>query len=166
MPTKNNSIQMELSGIDAPGSKKPKTYTVRKFAAQYVRENEVAPIKITNRSDVTSFVKEKLSAPLEYVLIIAMDNGNRIIGYQQTEGAHNQCAVFPSNIFRFALGVCAASIIMAHNHPGGSMHASEADWQITERVKKAGALLDLPLVDHLIFVDGDCISMRDDRRWK
>lgn len=98
--------------------------------------------------------------------IVALDNGNNIIGYEALEGATNQCAVYPSNVFRFLLGSGASSFIVAHNHPGGSNCASEADWNITERLKKAGDLLEIPLLDHLIVTENDCVSLRESRRWR
>jgi len=47
----------------------------------------------------------------------------------------------------------------------GSSHASEADWKLTERLKKAGELLDLPLLDHILITETACISLRESSRW-
>jgi DNA repair protein RadC len=123
-------------------------------------------IRISSRTDVRDFCTQYLSPlPVENVCIIALDTGNNIIGYEALEGATNQCAVYPTNVFRFLLTSGAASFILAHNHPGGSSHASEADWKLTERLKKAGELLDLPLLDHILITETACISLRESSRW-
>jgi DNA repair protein RadC len=73
--------------------------------------------------------------------------------------------VYPTNVFRFLLTAGATSFILAHNHPGGSSHASEADWKLTEGLKKAGELPDPPLLDHILITDAACISLRDCGGW-
>jgi DNA repair protein RadC len=145
----------------------PKMYTVQKYRLTYVKENsQFHRIKITNRTDVRDFCKQYLSPiPVENVCIIGLDNGNNILGYDTIEGATNQCAVYPSNVFRFLLSSGATSFIISHNHPGGSVRPSEADWQITERLQSIGKMLELPLLDHIIITENDCISLRDSCRW-
>ena len=152
------------SAIHQQNSKK---YTVQKYRLTYVKERtNFSRIKICNRTDVADFCKQYLSSlPVENVCIIALDNGNHIIGYDTIEGATNQCAVYPSNVFRFLLSTAATSFIIAHNHPGQSTNASEADWILTDRLKKAGSLLELPLIDHIIITENDCVSLRDSSRW-
>jgi len=122
--------------------------------------------KVATQNDVIDFCKKLLSSiPLENVIILALDNANRIIGYDCVEGATNQCALYPANVFRFLLSAAASSFIVAHNHPGGTLNASEADWSITERLKEAGKLLDVPLLDHLIITEDDHFSLRSSRKW-
>jgi DNA repair protein RadC len=144
-----------------------KTYTVQKYRLTYVKErSNFNRIKICNRADVTDFCKQYLSPiPVENVCIIALDNGNNIIGYDTIEGATNQCAVYPSNVFRFLLSAAATSFIISHNHPAGSTRPSEADWQITERLQSIGKMLEIPLLDHIIITENDCVSLRDSSRW-
>jgi len=148
-------------------AKQPKSYAVQKYRLTYVKENSsFNRIRISSRTDVADFCTQYLSPlPVENVCIIALDTGNNIIGYEALEGATNQCAVYPTNVFRFLLTSGAASFILAHNHPGGSSHASEADWKLTERLKKAGELLDLPLLDHILITETACISLRNCGRW-
>ena len=152
------------SEIQQQNSKK---YTVQKYRLTYVKERtNFNRIKICNRTDVADFCKQYLSTlPLENVCIIGLDNGNHIIGYDTVEGATNQCAVYPSNCFRFLLSSGASSFIISHNHPGGSTHPSEADWQLTERLQNAGKMLDIPLIDHIIITETACVSLRDSSRW-
>jgi DNA repair protein RadC len=80
-------------------------------------------------------------------------------------GTVNQCVVYPRVVIEKALQHGASSILMAHNHPGGSAYASESDWQITGRLYAAGKSLDISLLDHIIIVRDKVISLRDQARW-
>jgi len=146
---------------------KPKKYTVQKYKLTYVKENaSIGNCCITNKNDVVEFCTKLLSSiPLENVCIIALDNGNHIIGYDRIEGTTNQCALYPANVFRFLLSAAASCFIISHNHPANSTSPSQADWQITEQLKAAGKLLDVPLLDHLIITDNKCVSLRDLPKW-
>jgi DNA repair protein RadC len=147
-------------------TRKVKSYEVKKYSVSCVREKDFASVVICNKSDVTDFCKKKLSnLALESFLVIALNNGNEIIGYNQTDGTTNQCVVFASSVFRFALLTCASSIIIAHNHPGQSSKASQADWNLTKRLIQAGKMLEIPLVDHLIITESTTISLREDAQW-
>lgn len=143
-----------------------KLYSVQKYRLTYVKESPTASCRISKKDDVVEFCKKYLSqSPIEIVCIIALDNGNRIIGFEEFQGATNQCAVYPANCFRFLLCSGASSFILAHNHPGGSTEASEADWNITERLKEAGNLLEIPLLDHIITTEATSVSLRETGRW-
>lgn len=150
-----------------PVKRSRRTYSVQKYRLSYVKENgTIGSRRVTNRNDVLAFCKHYLSPlPVENVCIIALDNGNNIIGFEAIEGATNQCAVYPSNCFRFLLCAGASSFIIAHNHPGGSTRASEADWQITERLRSAGKMLEVPLLDHLIITETGHVSLKESGRW-
>jgi DNA repair protein RadC len=164
----NNGRQTSLFESDsAANTPKPKKYTVQKYKLSYVKENaSLGNCRVTNKNDVMEFCTNILSSiPLENVCIIALDNGNRIIGYDCIEGTTNQCALYPANVFRFLLSSAASSFIVAHNHPGGNTNPSQADWAITERLKSAGALLDVPLMDHLIITENKCVSLRELPKW-
>ena len=65
-------------------------------------------------------------------------------------GTVNQCMVHPRDVFRFAYKSNASSLILAHNHPQGSLEASHHDLQLTSQLVKASILLQVPILDHLI----------------
>ena len=143
-------------------------YTVQKYRFDVVRE--AGPLDerttISNKQDVKSFCAKFLTdMPLEHVIVVALDTGNSIIGFQASEGAPNQCAIYPSNIFRFLLGCGASGFIVAHNHPGGSMNPSTADKQITKRLYDGGKILDIPILDHVIIADEKVVSLREWAWW-
>ncbi len=144
-----------------------KQYKVQKFRLSYTKEpSSTVSCRISKKDDVVEFCKKYLSeSPIEIVCIIALDNGNNIIGFEEVRGATNQCAVYPANCFRFLLCAGASSFVLAHNHPGNSVQASEADWNITERLKEAGKLLEIPLLDHIIITETSSVSLRETSRW-
>ena len=65
-------------------------------------------------------------------------------------------------IFQVAIKANTTSIMLAHNHPSGNLQPSEADKRITEQVKEAGKLLDIPLLDHIILTSESYFSLADE----
>jgi DNA repair protein RadC len=65
-------------------------------------------------------------------------------------------------LYTLALNCCATSIIVAHNHPSGKLQASDADKAITKKLKQAGEILDIKLLDHLILTDEGHLSFQDE----
>jgi DNA repair protein RadC len=67
-----------------------------------------------------------------------------------SEGGTNSCLVDVKIIFQAALRVNASAIILSHNHPSGNLTPSEADIQITKKVKEAAKLLEMQVIEHII----------------
>jgi DNA repair protein RadC len=65
-------------------------------------------------------------------------------------------------IFKTALDARATAFIAVHNHPSGSLSPSQADIELTRRLRKAGEVLDLPLLDHLIVSERGYYSFTDE----
>ena len=87
----------------------------------------------------------------ERMYIIALSTKGDVIGYiEHSKGTLNSSLVDVAGIFKFALLCNASSIILTHNHPSGSTTPSQEDIQVTRRVKDAGDLLSVPLLDHII----------------
>lgn len=87
----------------------------------------------------------------EHQLVVGL-NGRLKLKYIElvSIGTLNASMVHPREIFRTAILTAAAKIIMAHNHPSGSIRPSEDDLEITHRITKAGKIIGIPLLDHLI----------------
>ena len=87
----------------------------------------------------------------EYFISLTLDGANRLISKRTiTIGTLTSSLVHPREVFAEAITDRAASIIVAHNHPSGSLTPSTADLDVTQRLKDAGELLGIQLVDHLI----------------
>lgn len=80
-------------------------------------------------------------------------------------GTLNTSLVHPREVFRCAVWAGSAALIVAHNHPSGSLEPSEDDWSVTRRLRKAGEILGIQLLDSLVVTDRSFWSMRQDRRW-
>lgn len=87
----------------------------------------------------------------EYFVCLTLDGANRLIARRViTIGTLTSSLVHPREVFADAITDRAASIIVAHNHPSGSLEASEADREVTVRLKDSGNLLGIKLVDHIL----------------
>lgn len=101
----------------------------------------------------------------EYFYIMLLDRGNKVLGvYQVSAGGVTGTVVDPKIVFQVALKANACSIIMAHNHPSGGIHPSEADISLTRKLKNAGEFLDITVMDHLIITDDRYYSFADEGR--
>ena len=91
----------------------------------------------------------------EYVWIIALDTKNKPIGiFEMSHGTVNSSLISPREIF-VRLCLCGATYcILVHNHPSGDVTPSKEDVKVTERIKAAGEIMNISLLDHIII--GDC----------
>ena len=91
----------------------------------------------------------------EHFAMLTLDGARRLINcHIVTVGTLTSSMVHPREVFALALEDRAASIIIAHNHPSGSLSISEQDRRVTGIIKKAGEVMNIPMDDHLI-VTGD-----------
>jgi DNA repair protein RadC len=67
----------------------------------------------------------------------------------------------PKIIFKLALEHLSSGIILIHNHPSGNLSPSQADIDLTKKLREAGKFLDVPVLDHVIFTDNDYYSFAD-----
>lgn len=87
----------------------------------------------------------------EYFVCLTLDGANRLIAKRTiTIGTLTSSLVHPREVFADAITDRAASIIVAHNHPSGSLDQSAADVEVTERLKESAKLLGINLVDHVV----------------
>ena len=108
--------------------------------------------RISSPRSTVDFLKLKLgSYEREVFSIIYLSNSNEIIEYKELFfGTINSASVYPREVVKDVLRVNAASVILAHNHPSGSVEVSTADKLITGKLIKALSLIDVEVLDHLI----------------
>ena len=95
----------------------------------------------------------------EYFLTLLLDGKNRIIRrVQVSEGSLNQSIVHPREVFIPAVKESAAAVILVHNHPTGDPAPSSEDIAITRRLKEAGEIMGIKVLDHIIIGDGEYLS--------
>jgi len=95
--------------------------------------------------------------------MLMMNRQNQILGYHQlSKGGMAGTVVDVRLIYQVALKACATSLILAHNHPSGNLETSDADRRVTNQIKQAGVIMDIPLLDHLIMTTDSFLSMADE----
>ncbi len=95
----------------------------------------------------------------EYFLVLLLDGKNRIIRRLQiSEGSLNQSIVHPREVFVQAVRESAAAVILLHNHPTGDPAPSAEDIAITRRIREAGEIIGIKVLDHIIVGDGEYFS--------
>jgi DNA repair protein RadC len=95
--------------------------------------------------------------------ILLLNRANRITSkHLISKGGQAGTVADPKIIFNTALQHHAASVILAHNHPSGNLKPSQADIDLTKKLKSAGVFLDIPVLDHLIVTDTGFFSFTDE----
>ena len=140
----------------------------------------VAEVQLTYKSRVPASLRKKISCSrdaynlfneswdtgwLEFVeefKILLMNRSNSVLGILEvSKGGLSGTITDVRLIFQAAIKTCASGIIVAHNHPSGNLNPSESDNKITQRIKSAGELMDIQLLDHLIITAEDYYSFAD-----
>ena len=94
---------------------------------------------------------------------IFLNQSNKVLQIKQlTSGGINQSVVDIRVLFKYALDYYSTAIIVAHNHPSGNLKPSVEDENITRKIKEAGTLLNIQLLDHLIVTQRGYISFADE----
>lgn len=104
-----------------------------------------------------------LDLPHEEFWLLLLNRANEVIRpVQVSQGGVSGTVADPKIIFKLAIECLASAIILAHNHPSGNLKPSEADKDLTRRLTSAGKLLEIPILDHLIFTDAGYLSFADE----
>ena len=119
--------------------------------------------RITSAQDVYEELKAFSTKQQEHFLCITLDGASHIINTRTVFiGTLNQSLVHPREVFADAIADRAAGIIIAHNHPSGTLEASRADIQVTERLKEVAKLVGIELLDHVILAKEGYYSFSDE----
>lgn len=118
---------------------------------------------IRGPDDVARFVRKILTDnSREHFVALYLNGSHSVASYSIISiGTANQAPVSPVEIFQRAVLVGATAIVLAHNHPSGSLQPSEEDRRVTARLKDAGPLLGIRILDHIIVTDTGLHSMKE-----
>lgn len=101
--------------------------------------------------------------PHEEFWVLYLNNANKILFKAQlSKGGMTGTLVDVRLVFKIALEQNAVAIILVHNHPSGKLQASDADIQVTKKIKNAGQQLDIPILDHVIVTEHGYFSFADE----
>ena len=120
--------------------------------------------RISCSNDIFQLMKPDLmDLPKEEFWVLLLNRANRLIKKEQVStGGVSGTVADPKIIFKAALDQYASSIILVHNHPSGNLKPSQADLDLTNKMKNAGKLLEIPVLDHIIFSDQGYLSFADE----
>ena len=109
-------------------------------------------VKISTPADVLPLIRHFADRKQEHFLSITINGANEVLNVRVVSiGLIDRSPVHPREVFADALTDRASGIIVAHNHPAGSLEPSQSDRDATKQVKQAGEILGIRLLDHIIF---------------
>lgn len=123
--------------------------------------------QLTSSRDVAALLHHNWDADIlalkESFKVLLLNNSNRVKGtYQVSDGGITGTVVDLRILFAVVLKTLSVPIILAHNHPSGNLKPSQLDKQLTQKIKRAAALFDIKVLDHVIIVpNGDYFSFAD-----
>ena len=132
-----------------------------RLAVRYFSERLPTGERIDSPGDTTAFLAARLHG-LEHEVFccVYLDNRHRVLGFEVLfRGTIDGTSVYPREVVKEALRRNAAALIVAHNHPSGVAEPSEADRELTRRLARALALVDIRLLDHIVIGDAESVSL-------
>ncbi|MBY0411162.1 MAG: DNA repair protein RadC [Burkholderiaceae bacterium] len=131
----------------------------RRALAQQLRERAV----FDSPDAVKHYLQLHLAAKgHEVFAVLFLDSQNRLLAMEEMfRGTLTQTSVYPREVVLRALHHHAAAVVLAHNHPSGSVQPSRADEALTQTLKTALALVDVRVLDHVIVAPGQALSMAE-----
>lgn len=150
---------MEIPGIGEVKAVKIKC--VAEMAIRMSKQRAAEKLKFDTPETVADYYMEQMRhLEKEKILLLLLDNKLHLIEeYMISLGTVNASLLSVRDVFIQALRTRASNIILLHNHPSGDPSPSREDIMITQTMKEAGELMDIPLMDHIILGDGSFISL-------
>lgn len=154
----------QISFFGASQKRVSKTKYVWRVKTVLVRESRTryAERSVSGPQDVVDLLRDDLgSADREYFVVLLLNIKNRLNGiYTVSIGDLNSTSVHPREVFKPAILGSAAAVILAHNHPSGDPEPSSEDVALTQRLVRAGQLLGIEVLDHLVIGENSYVSLK------
>lgn len=142
--------------------KKHLKYIVPEIRLALIKEPGKKLISVTCPEDIEQFIEPMRHYPEENFVSFFLDAKNHVTGYQiVSHGTVSSSLVHPREVFKAAILCNSHSILVAHNHPAGSLEPSSDDLATTETLLKAAEIMGVPLVDHIIVTSSGHLSLRE-----
>lgn len=124
-------------------------------------EDNNLPI-IACAKDAVAQLQELRTAKKEHFVALYLNARNQLLSKETISiGTLNASLIHPREVFKSAIDHLAASILIAHNHPSGDCQPSEDDLEVTKRLKEAGKILGIEVVDHVIVTKNGFMSLKE-----
>lgn len=152
--------------MDIPGIGEVKAIKIKclsELAVRMALEKASVTLQFDSPKTVADYYMEKLRhKERETVLLLLLDNKLRLIEeYTLSQGTVRASLLSSREIFIEALKCRACHLMLLHNHPSGDPSPSRQDIAVTQQIKEAGELMDIPLIDHIVLGDGCYFSFKE-----
>jgi len=144
-----------------------KPYIPHEFKVQCVRECEPMTDTADNPEIIAQYWRNNIPQagwfdPMkEALVVLVLNTRKRIIGHNLVAlGSLDTCPVVPLSVFRPAIVAAGSAIVLIHNHPSGDATESQADIKVTRDLMRAGQLLKIEVLDHLIIAGNEYRSLK------
>lgn len=164
---KSLKAEKEMAKVKQVVTAKKETAKVEQIVAEnHINETPAYHIELVREEKPAAFCGKAVFGPediadifrqvlknedRELFTMLALDTKHRVIGINVvSQGTLNASIVHPREVFKAAMLLNASGIIICHNHPSGNITPSREDSRVTKKLVKAGEILDIPVLDHLI----------------
>ena len=142
-------------------------FSLNEITVSYSHKTKPSSLpQISSSKDVYNLVYPSWMKDIEHresFKILLLSRANRVLGISNLfTGGLSGVVVDAKLIFQTALKSHSSSLILLHNHPSGSLVASDTDQKLTKKIVEIGKLLDMPVLDHIIFTSESYLSMADE----
>lgn len=143
-----------------------KTYksTISEYSLKYTK-TDIQKTKITTSESASNVIRKFYFDDIniyESFFILLLNKANNTTGFAKiSQGGTAGTVVDIKIIAKYAVDSLSSAVIICHNHPSGNKQPSDADLNITKRIKDALLLLDIKLIDHIIITENDFYSFAD-----
>ena len=154
----------ELAKIDGVGRVKAATLQAAIELGRRLSLQQAAKIEIIHGpEDVAHYAMPRYRfEQREHFAVLLLNTKNHVLGMPEVSvGSLSASVVHPREVFRAAIDYAAASMILLHNHPSGDPTPSREDIAVTERMVKAGKIMDIPVLDHVVLGNERFTSLKE-----
>ena len=151
---------MRITEFKAVVDEDNRTKLVKESARNYIGHDSMnSPQKI---ADLMTDMYELDKQAVEHVYMVALNSKSKVLGvYMVSKGTVNATILAPREIYMAALMMGAVNVVVIHNHPSGDSTPSNDDLISTKRIKDAGSLIGIQLMDHVIIGNNRYHSMKE-----
>lgn len=157
-----NQTVDEITQIKGIGKTKAITILAALELGKRVLENRQEKIQLSSPKNVFDLLHYELKDLKQEVLIaLYLDLKTNLIAKKEVfRGSLNQSLVHPREIFKYAVKYSAYQIILVHNHPSGDPYPSKQDIELTKAIEKAGKMMQIYLLDHIVIGAKNYLSIK------
>lgn len=136
----------------------------RRVRLSLVREQADRPYAVRHAGDVVGMLRAFLrDDPRERFAVVYLDTRHKPIAVHDAHvGTCDSSPVHPREVYGPAVALAATAVVVAHNHPSGDPTPSSEDRAVTERLRQAGELLGIPMLDHVVIGEARYFSFADE----